>query len=213
MSLDTEPLREFESQCATVLDVLDRLKALDPPRESDGVAGFVKWAEQFRRAMGTLPKIADPAGLTNFADSVERAMPKEGAGDSPREARSDGTAVTEPPRILKGPAIFWMIAVADWEANGGDPRVSCKFCIDRDGTGPGTAGALVGDAVWVYLPHKTGADPAVAEDDVIPVTRMPDGVLTCVLDTSGSTLPDGSLYQVLTHDGAAWVAGWVKAHA
>lgn len=73
--IDTELLAEFERQYATVLDVLDGLKKIQPPVGLDKLPpDLARWFREVREVFATMPSMPDPDKLTRFAEDVETEL-------------------------------------------------------------------------------------------------------------------------------------------
>ncbi|MBE3117890.1 MAG: hypothetical protein IMZ50_03925 [Candidatus Atribacteria bacterium] len=76
MKLDLSALTEFEEVVNTILDTLDGLRKLDPPKERDGEREQVKWFEKFSQIMKSMPSVPDVDRLSRFSDGLGKMLAK-----------------------------------------------------------------------------------------------------------------------------------------
>ncbi|MBE3046798.1 hypothetical protein IMZ48_30575, partial [Candidatus Bathyarchaeota archaeon] len=60
----------------TILDTLDGLRKLDPPKESGGEREQVKWFEKFSQIMKSMPSVPDVDRLSRFSDGLGKMLAK-----------------------------------------------------------------------------------------------------------------------------------------
>jgi len=88
--LDVEDIRRFETGVATILDAVDKLRALPGVTEAEGLRGVLKWHEKAKNILSSIPELPDSEPLTKFAEGVERelAVTKgQGSGQGESEKR------------------------------------------------------------------------------------------------------------------------------
>jgi len=72
--IDPQPLTDFEQQYATVLDVFDALKKIQPPVGADVPPDVARWAKELHEALLTLPSLPNPDSLTRFGEDVDENL-------------------------------------------------------------------------------------------------------------------------------------------
>lgn len=88
--IDAQGVQDFERGWATILDALDKLRALPAPTESEGLRAFAKWHDETKKIIAQIPRLEDAEQLSEFAESVERAL-------SELEGKVGGAGVLEKP--------------------------------------------------------------------------------------------------------------------
>jgi len=123
--IDVEPVQNFERGFATMLDAVDKLRALEAPKETDDIAGLVKWAGQVKEAVGLIPDMPDAAPLAQFAEEVQQAV-------SNLEDKADGGGLRGKPHphddgILAELPTLFRVTVTEEGGAAGDADNDCAF--------------------------------------------------------------------------------------
>jgi len=167
MTIDTQGVQDFEGGFSALLDLLDNLRTLPAPTQSEGIRGLFKWHDEVRKILSMSPELPDTVALTQFAEDTDRALSEidgkasaaQGGGTEKANPRDDGLLIT--------PQWFWAEIVTD--ATGGAYTFKEKNLTDgttwADLTGGRTgtcyeandvAGIAVGAIIKIRVEYDTG---------------------------------------------------------
>ena len=201
MAIDTQGVQDFEGGFSALLDLLDNLRTLPAPTESEGIRGLIKWHDEVRKILSMSPELPDSVALTQFAEDTDRALSEiddkasaAQGGSEKAHPRDDGLLIT--------PQWFWAEVVTD--ATGGAYTFKEKNLTD------GTTWAdLSGGRTGTCYEANDVAGIAVATIIKIRVEYDTGGTLRYVFDCGGlpavSDTDKSWVWCYITGTGYGWV--------
>ena len=81
--VDTTLVEKFAAEYSVLVDALQQLKNLEPPRAAEGIQGLEAWFREFQQSLRTISMMPDAECLKEFAEDVDAALSRIGGAVPP----------------------------------------------------------------------------------------------------------------------------------
>ena len=207
--IDLQLIRDFEQDYAILLDTLDQLKKLVPPKEADGAMGIARWHRDFHQILRTFSVEKEPSRLERFGENLERALAVASNKASSAQEAVESFPTSESQGMLENPDLFFFGEIVT-DATAGAYTFKEKRRADATTWADETVDARTGDC------YEANAVAGIAVGTIIKIREEYDttGTLRYVFAyESGLPLADARYNALVANDvDLIFKPGWVRAH-